>query len=277
MLDSFAPLFAQSSPAHAATGWTDKEVLLYLLGAVGGTLFIMVPIAWGVVRLLVGKAHRRVARLEAENRELRRAQENGRDTSTTDVLKEDLVKSTKRVGELEATLSEVRKQAEGFEKVVQGLEGERDELKREHNEACEKLQTEERRIRNAVKKDGVTWTEKVLSTNKIEFKSLDPDERRTPIISVLNLKGGVGKTTTTANLGAALARRGWRVLLVDLDLQGSLSSLFLSDTAQEERHRQQRLVGDFLEKSFDGGVSEHPRLRRPGSPGLWVQPRTDDR
>lgn len=44
------------------------------------------------------------------------------------------------------------------------------------------------------------------------------------IISVLNQKGGVGKTTTTLNLGAALAASGARVLLCDLDLQRDLAA-----------------------------------------------------
>ena len=62
-------------------------------------------------------------------------------------------------------------------------------------------------------------------------------------------QGGVGRPTLTAYLAWAMVRKGYRVLLIDLDLQGSLSSLFLS-------------AGDLAKRSEDGLVLRDYHCRR---------------
>ena len=52
---------------------------------------------------------------------------------------------------------------------------------------------------------------------------------QTRIISIANHKGGVGKTTTVATLGSLLAKRGYKVLMVDLDAQCNLTESFLKE------------------------------------------------
>jgi len=64
------------------------------------------------------------------------------------------------------------------------------------------------------------------------------------IISVANQKGGVGKTTTTINLGAALAKLGFRVLLVDLDPQGNASTGLGIDPSERGTTTYDVLAGD---------------------------------
>ncbi len=62
------------------------------------------------------------------------------------------------------------------------------------------------------------------------------------IVSVINYKGGVGKTSLTANLGAELAWRGQRVLLIDLDAQASLTFSFISPDDWRRRYELDRTI-----------------------------------
>lgn len=63
------------------------------------------------------------------------------------------------------------------------------------------------------------------------------------ILSVVNQKGGVGKTTTAVNLGAYLARRGKFVLLIDLDPQCNATSGLGIDHAQVENGVYEAIIG----------------------------------
>lgn len=64
------------------------------------------------------------------------------------------------------------------------------------------------------------------------------------ITAIANQKGGVGKSTTTINLGASLAIQGERVLLVDLDPQGNTSSGLGIDRTAIEASTYDLLIGD---------------------------------
>ena len=70
----------------------------------------------------------------------------------------------------------------------------------------------------------------------------------TKVISILNFKGGVGKTTTTLNLGAALAMRSKNVLLIDLDVQMNTSNI-LGYSVKD---------GESVYELMNGGVKEYP-------------------
>lgn len=58
--------------------------------------------------------------------------------------------------------------------------------------------------------------------------------KKARVISIVNHKGGVGKTTTTINLGKALVKLGFKVLLVDMDSQGNLSQSLGIDNPEKQ-------------------------------------------
>ncbi|WP_341719276.1 AAA family ATPase [Micromonospora sp. FIMYZ51] len=75
------------------------------------------------------------------------------------------------------------------------------------------------------------------------------------VVSVINYKGGVGKTTVTANLGAELANRGMKVLLIDLDPQASLTFGFYDPDDWRERLRDSRTVKRWYDGLREGNPS----------------------
>lgn len=61
------------------------------------------------------------------------------------------------------------------------------------------------------------------------------------IVSIINYKGGVGKTTVTSNLAAELAWRGKKVLVLDMDAQASLTFSLLTPDFWDENLKMKEL------------------------------------
>ncbi|MFI6324826.1 ParA family protein [Nonomuraea sp. NPDC050556] len=95
-----------------------------------------------------------------------------------------------------------------------------------------------------------------------------PRPRRCRVIAIANQKGGVGKTTTSVNIAAALSMNGQRVLVVDLDPQGNASTALATEHRGDVPDVYQVLVDDLPMVEI---VKEVPDM-----PGLYCAPATID-
>lgn len=91
--------------------------------------------------------------------------------------------------------------------------------------------------------------------------------RAPKIISVANQKGGVGKTTSTINLGAALAEMGHNVLLIDLDPQGNASTGLGLPVEERKVTTYDLLLGD---------ATAREAIQQTSVEGLLIVPATTD-
>ena len=97
----------------------------------------------------------------------------------------------------------------------------------------------------------------------IEMRSGDltlPRPRHRRVFSVANQKGGVGKTTTTVNIGVALALHGLHVLIIDLDPQGNASTALGVQRTAGTPSVYDVLVGDITPAEAIQTCPDAPRL-----------------
>jgi len=111
-------------------------------------------------------------------------------------------------------------------------------------------------------RDHVALAERALATTTF------PRPAETRVFVVANQKGGVGKTTTAVNIAAALALKGLRVLVVDLDPQGNASTALAVPHAEGTPGVYDALV--------DGTDLDELVRPCPDIPGLTVLPATID-
>jgi chromosome partitioning protein len=137
--------------------------------------------------------------------------------------------------------------------------------------------------RASVSEDGIgPW---IAATSKppLEYRlRMESALATVPVIVSANLKGGVGKTTITANIAASFARKKWAqqrkpVLAIDLDYQGSLSSMLFAGSSWRPaggelsqasksiagHHREDWLVVNSRPATWvENPESEHPTIRQ---------------
>lgn len=80
------------------------------------------------------------------------------------------------------------------------------------------------------------------------------------VVSVVNYKGGVGKTSVVANLVAGFAIRGYKVLVIDLDPQASLTFSFMSVEKWKNKYRERFTIKNWYDSYLNAKARDFRRL-----------------
>lgn len=236
------------------TDWTlDRVIILFLGAGIGilGVLKLGTWMNWFASPWRIKSLEREKTALE---RELKSASEDlkeevGRNKGYLEMIdstrahhKLDIATWEDRVGVLTKTKdelgAEVEKWHDQFDKLavvrdenktlIALLRSEGRKLLAQRNKLHQQLKSSEQQNLDILNQDGKFW-ERPPEDKVPPFRPRAEGSASAAIIAVMNLKGGVGKTTITANLGYTLARQGKRVLMIDADHQGTLSSLCLNE------------------------------------------------
>lgn len=170
------------------------------------------------------------------------------------------------------TVAELTAELEGERSTSNDLGGQVMEREQTIDWLRDKVRNLQGEIERITQLDGEIWQREPAGPTPpfIPLKSGRP-----PIVAVVNLKGGVGKTTIAANLGAAAFARDRRVLFVDLDFQASLTSLCLPAERIADVRLRRRFVQKLLSTPNPTGQLALELTERIGEQPAWVLP-TDE-
>ncbi len=146
----------------------------------------------------------------------------------------------------------------------------------ERDEALRQAEQLEQQIAEITRFDGRLW----LRPPAGHVPPFRPrGDRKAVIVSVLNLKGGVGKTTLTANLAATVATADRPALVIDLDYQRSLSMLLVPDRERILLHRGGLTAQRFLAGEAHGAAELSAKLKdlAPAVPHCSILTNSDAR
>ena len=267
----FLTLIFRKGPEFIAIGF---------LGLFGGVMLTAFGPRWLrslLLPKLVDSSQRKTAKLEQEVAELKQVADQtkaanadlGRDKETFQLT---IAAQSGRIEELVTTRDQLSGAAERGKEKLADASLRNKQLYKSYTSYKEAYKQASAQLEAINQTDGKVWLKPVSGTNPL-FVPLSA--RKTAIISLANLKGGVGKTTLTANLGAAFASEGLRVLLIDLDHQSTLSTRALGDHELDEVIRTKRFVHPVFTGNADLAALNRcvTRVQYPAGDGsLYVAP-----